>query len=425
MNVKMITTVLLILLFLSESYIKCEILLNSENSKSDENPIVSLPNGLIRGQKREYFIAFEGIPYAEPPIDDNRFEPPIPYERSWVGIRNTTSPGNECMQWNPFKSGEDKIQGFEDCLYLNVYTNNLNGSNPVVFWIHSGAFMYGYGDLYEPKALLERSIVVVNFNYRVGSLGFLSMQDHELPGNMGLKDQNIALKWVQRNIDKFGGDSNKITIAGFSAGGASVHLHYMSPLSRGLFQNGISHSGVALNPWVFPAKPVQRAQKVANKLGCYDESTQIIKSCLKTKPADEIVRSARLFQKFLSNPFTIFGPVVEPESPTAFITRSPEEYLESGDIEKLPWLVTFVKDEGIYTAGEFMGKSEYVPEINDRWLEVAPHILDYNDTVPTEKLGETSAAIRTFYFDDLEINNETFPRIIKVFLGFILKINLI
>lgn len=90
---------------------------------------------------------------------------------------------------------------------------------------------------------------MVTINYRLGVLGFLSSEDEIIPGNFGLKDQVEALKWVQNNIKAFRGDPTKVTISGFSAGGASVHLHYMSQSSEGLFTNGISHSGVAVNPW--------------------------------------------------------------------------------------------------------------------------------------------------------------------------------
>uniref|UniRef100_T1HUH8 Carboxylic ester hydrolase n=1 Tax=Rhodnius prolixus TaxID=13249 RepID=T1HUH8_RHOPR len=130
------------------------------------------------------------------------------------------------------------VVGSEDCLYLSVYTHSLKPEtlNPVLVYIHGGVFEFGGGEFEgRPGNFMDHDVVVVTMNYRLGPLGFLSMEDEILPGNLGLKDQTMALRWVQRNIKNFGGDPKKVTIMGESAGGASIYLHMISPMSKGLF----------------------------------------------------------------------------------------------------------------------------------------------------------------------------------------------
>ncbi|KAJ4446942.1 hypothetical protein ANN_13644 [Periplaneta americana] len=167
--------------------------------------------------------------------------PPQPPE-SWTGVLKATKEGPDCIQ-KPFPElpSLPEIVGDEDCLYLNVYTPRLPADGeatellPVMFWIHSGGWVSGSGssDLYGPQYLLDKEIVLVTINYRLGPLGFLSTGDEVCPGNNGLKDQLAALRWVRDNIAAFGGNPNSVTIFGESAGGASVHHHVLSESSRG------------------------------------------------------------------------------------------------------------------------------------------------------------------------------------------------
>ena len=180
-----------------------------------------------------------------------------------------TKYGPSCLQYVrlPLIPNEF-VEGSEDCLYLNVYRpgkNVLDNLNifllPVIIWIHGGYFMYGGAKLYGSQYLMDKDVVLVTINYRVGPLGmikshnnhfmkvnwiylmnflgFLSTEDEVVPGNNGLKDQNMAIRWVSENIEWFGGNPEKITLVGLSAGGASVHYHYLSPMSVDLFQGKI------------------------------------------------------------------------------------------------------------------------------------------------------------------------------------------
>ncbi|KAL1116581.1 hypothetical protein AAG570_005053 [Ranatra chinensis] len=177
------------------------------------------------------------IPYAKPPVEELRFQSPQ-RPLKWDGVLDASGDKSPmCMQIPIFiPSLRNLTLGQEDCLYLNVFTRKIDSSAkfPVMVYIHGGAFRFGSpGPKGRARYLMDREMVLVTLTYRLGPLGFLSTEDEVIPGNFGLKDQAMALGWVKRNIEHFGGDPDSITIFGESAGGASVHYMMMSPLSKG------------------------------------------------------------------------------------------------------------------------------------------------------------------------------------------------
>lgn len=222
--------------------------------------------------------------------------------------------GERCVEYDleVFDSDEPAaaVQGSEDCLKLNVYRptkKHTNGSLPVLFWIHDGAFQYGHALPEAPYFLIDHDVIFVTFDYRLGTLGFLSTEDDVVSGNMGLKDQVLALKWVNDHIEYFGGDPNSITLVGLSAGGASVHYHYLSPMSRGLFHAGISMSGTALMPWTQAENSRVKAFKLGEIFGCPTNASSELVQCLKTKPAHSIVQAQKHFMvKSIIHLFRLF-----------------------------------------------------------------------------------------------------------------------
>ncbi|XP_053666854.1 esterase-5B-like [Anopheles marshallii] len=368
-------------------------------------PVVKIENGPIIGENRGEYYAFEGIPYAKPPIGDRRFSAPILNDETWSEPLNASSLGSFCMQWSHTIPGKDKLFGEEDCLYLNVYTTSLDETTGLstLFYIHGGAFMFGGGGFFSPKHVLTKSMIMVTFNYRVGPLGFLSTEDDVIPGNFGLKDQVTALHWVKRNIHHFGGDPNRVTLAGFSAGGASVHLHYLSPMSRGLFQNGIAHSGTALNPWVMAEDSASKAQLIAKGVGCsVDQTSQSILSCLRDRPAEDIVRQVPFLLDYLYNPFSPLGVVIEKQSKLnrrPFLVEHPAVLSRKGKLTKVPLILSVTQAEGLYPGAEFISQPEYLQDIDSRWYDLLPSILDYKTAVPdVKKRDELSKAISERYF---------------------------
>lgn len=189
------------------------------------------------------------------------------------------------------------ILGEEDCLYINVYTPQVNqkAQFDVIVFIHGGCFQFRTSYTNRPHYLLENNIVFVTLNYRLGPLGFLSTEDDVVPGNNGLKDQNAALKWIRDNIQYFGGNPNSVTITGHSAGGASVSYHYLSPMSAGLFHRGIAKSGIALMPWAQTEGSLEKAKKLATSLGCNSESNKDMIECMRYRPGNQIVEKVKLF----------------------------------------------------------------------------------------------------------------------------------
>jgi para-nitrobenzyl esterase len=199
--------------------------------------VVKTEAGLVAGSGSDIHV-WKGIPYAQPPTGDLRWKAPQP-PVAWPGIRHALEFGPMCPQGNPAQLKPDMS---EDCLSLNVWSGAQPGERrPVFVWIHGGGFGGGSGRI-NGEPLARVGIIVVSINYRLGMLGFLAHPDltrespHHASGNYGLMDQIAALRWVQNNIAAFGGDPDRVTIGGGSAGGTSIGYLIASPLAKGLFQ---------------------------------------------------------------------------------------------------------------------------------------------------------------------------------------------
>ena len=223
-------------------------------SRTDGEPVdASTDHGALRGVWHEGIARFAGIPFAAPPVGPLRFRPPQPVE-PWDDVRAADTFGPIAPQ-NPSIMdalfGGDSEQWDEDCLYLNVWTPSLEGSLPVMVWIHGGGFEMGSGSspLYDGTSFARDGVVLVTLNYRLGAFGFLELGDldPELAGsgNCGLLDQVAALEWVRDNIAGFGGDPEQVTIFGESAGAMSVASLMSMPSASGLFHRAIAQSGAA------------------------------------------------------------------------------------------------------------------------------------------------------------------------------------
>jgi para-nitrobenzyl esterase len=217
-------------------------------------PAVRIGQGALRGEVvSESVRVFKGIPYARPPVGPNRWRPPAP-AAGWRGVRDATAFGPACVQ--PALAADSIYADppprmSEDCLSLNVWTPKAARKAPVMVWIHGGSQTFGWSGspLYNGAALAARGVVVVTVNYRLGVLGYLATRElsaespHGASGNYGLLDQIEALRWVRDNIAAFGGDPDKVTVFGESAGAMSIVQMLASPLAHGLFQKAIAESG--------------------------------------------------------------------------------------------------------------------------------------------------------------------------------------
>ena len=268
---------------------------------SKVGPLVVTSLGLVRGLEGEtgkgtHYAKFTKVPYAEPPIGELRLRDPRS-KRSWRGELDATQATPPCLQVE-YLQESDSRRSQEDCLYLNIFTpNSVEGDTirrnlkPVMLWIHGGGFTEGDAStLIDPEYLLDEDVVFVSIQYRLGLLGFFAVENStDLRGNLGLKDQQEAMRWVQRNIAFFGGDPSKVTIFGVSAGAVSVHSHILSPTSKGLFRAGILQSGTSL---FFYEKIVHQAtekkgSKTLEKLGC--AGTEVKLQCLQNLDSEVFI----------------------------------------------------------------------------------------------------------------------------------------
>ncbi|CAH2057989.1 unnamed protein product, partial [Iphiclides podalirius] len=373
----------------------------------DGQPVVVTPSGIIRGSMMESrrgrpFEAYRGIRYAEPPVGPLRFQPPKLIEKYAEEV-DASQEGPACPLPAPPGYYLD-----EDCLRINVYTPNHKSKEPmpVIFYIHAGGFyaFSGRSDVAGPHYLLDRDIVLVTINYRLGSLGFLSTGDALAPGNNGFKDQVAALKWVQRNIAAFGGDPNLVTISGCSAGSISVMLHMISPMSKGLFHRGISMSASPTLPTPTPTDMLRLARRQAELVGCPTATSRAIVDCLRTTPWKQLGDSLNGFYEFGFDPVGIWLPVIEKDfGQERFLHVEPADAIREGRMHAVPLLVSQTEDEFFWKAFTVLNNQTLLEQMNSEWERVAPISLQ----IPREGSAPIVERLRSFYFGDKPLRNDS------------------
>ncbi len=343
----------------------------------NERPLTEIEGGKISGvyEEKGNIAVFKGIPYARPPIGDLRWRPPEPVE-PWNGVREAKKHGPMAWQaasmikeffnalidgqgWGIFRSSFIKFlfnimptpKQDEDCLYLNIRTPDLTKTAklPVMVWIHGGDHQDGAGHdpYYIGNALPNRGVVLVTINYRLGLMGYFAHPELSLEsgrgfsGNYGTLDQIAALKWVKNNISAFGGDPDKVTIFGESAGGESVAHMMTSPLARGLFEKAIIESGANSGQMCFLKKSFVK-HAAAEKKG-----EEFAKKFVGTsqRPIEDLRRiPAQKLYQLIRQLKTVgyFYPVID----GFVLEKSPFEAFYNGDQEKVPLLLGVNSDEG-------------------------------------------------------------------------------
>jgi para-nitrobenzyl esterase len=309
----------------------------------DTPPRATTADGVVEGttDATTGVRAFRGIPFAAPPVGDLRWKPPQPSKR-WSGVRQAAQFGPRCMQHNVFGDMNMRSNGMsEDCLYLNVWAPVDAGKKklPVLLYFYGGGFVAGDGSepRYDGESMARKGIVVVTCNYRLGVFGFLAHPElsAESPvhasGNYGLLDQNAALRWVHENAAAFGGDPSKITIAGESAGSASVSGHMVSPLSRDLIAGAIGESGALLS--TLGAAPHAQAEQSGADFAKAVGATSL--AGLRAMTTDQLMEATKAGQlgRF---PLTVDG---------LFLTESPAATFAAGKQAHVPLLVGWNSEE--------------------------------------------------------------------------------
>ena len=303
-------------------------------------PVAVTGTGRVRGTTAGTADEFLGIPYAAPPAGALRWAPPQPAAH-WSGIRAAASFAPHCPQTvSPF----GRPSTSEDCLYLNVFRPAHRAANrPVMVWIHGGALVTGESDGYDPAGLVRHGVVVVTINYRLGARGFLAdgaraARPGGPAGNYGLMDQQAALRWVHRNIARFGGNPRNVTIFGESAGGLSVLSQVVSPGGRGLFQRAIVESGAYALKEQSLAQAEQAGAAFAARAGCAGPAGAETAACLRALPVATILASQN-------------ATGYQPDVDGTVLTRPIGAALASGHFNRVPLINGSNHDEWRFFVG--------------------------------------------------------------------------
>lgn len=342
----------------------------------EARPILETRNGKLQGVERNGMVMFKNIPYAAPPVGELRWRPPQPVQ-NWTGVRDASRFGPASMQ--PFVDGltNELVPGSEDCLHLNVYAPKGAKNLPVMVWIHGGGLLTGSGTepYYEPVGLVAEGVVVVNFDYRLGRLGFFAPKElveearrnGEPFGNYGIMDQIQALKWVRDNIATFGGDPDNVTIFGQSAGGRSVTWLMTSPASAGLFHKAIAQSPQQLPMRFLTEDRFGKPSVEANDQKFIEAMGNKTLAELRALPADEVNLTAADFITGGFDSAMIDGEIILDDAIPLFA---------QGKQHKVPFMVgTLAWDASFFALG-------------------APTVADY-----VKKMQEDPARIAELYKD--------------------------
>lgn len=376
---------------------------------------VKIENGIVEGitNTQKGLKIFLGIPYAEPPMGELRWKAPQP-KTDWKGILETKKFGPRPVQTNVwgdmiYRSGKMS----EDCLYLNVWSPNEKGDEllPVLVYFYGGGFVAGDGSepRYDGAAMASKGIVTLTVNYRLNIFGFFAHPElsaeapYKASGNYGLLDQHLALQWVKDNIEAFGGDPEKVTIAGESAGSISVSSHMASPLSKNLIAGAIGESGAAIHPTLSPvplAEAEQTGKEFAENTG-YNSLAQLRE--LTTEEIFKIYNDSKRFG---------FPTVVD----GYFYTESLPDIFNTGEQAQIPLLLGWNSAEmtgmafmyGMpYTKENFVNKvKENYPDDFDEVLTLYKH--SNNDEVErsaTQLASDRFIVYSTWKWFDLHRKN--------------------
>jgi para-nitrobenzyl esterase len=371
-------------------------------------PQVKIDSGTLQGAwvaDAPHIAKFLGIPYAAQPVGNLRWKAPQP-PPNWPGIREATKYGPACPQtpspWLPEMLGIQKMETNEACLYLNVWTPNLQGAAklPVMVWVHGGGNVEGSAEWPPLGATLAREgVVVVSLNYRLGVFGFLAYpalaaeSPHHVSGNYGHLDQVEALRWVKRNISRFGGDPSNVTVFGASSGALDICNLMASPIAAGLFQRAIMQSGVCVDS----VYPVTRQAEMNGELLAKDFGIQTgpgSLAALRSLPAEKLLLTAAKDDRIDLEP--VVDGWLFPEQPATLFAN--------GKQAKIPVIVGSNNDEVSIFASSLVGGKSNRPktvEAYRQWLrrEFGPVADKVFAQYPAKSDQDVPAVFRTMDTD--------------------------
>jgi para-nitrobenzyl esterase len=361
---------------------------------------LKISNGMLEGtfNQATNIRSFKGIPYALPPVGNLRWKEPQP-PANWDGVRKADHFSHMPMQKRVFSDMIFRADTMsEDCLYLNIWTpaKSANEKLPVLVYFYGGGFVGGDGSesRYDGESMAQKGIVTITINYRLGIFGFFSHPDltaesaHHASGNYGLLDQNAALKWVQANIEAFGGDPKRVTIAGESAGSISVCAQVVSPLSKDLIAGAIGESGAMIKP-TLPAIPLAEGEK--NGISFAEKNGTKTLAELRAIPAAQMLDAAS-------------KPGVWKLAATVdgyFLPKSPEEILAAGEQAHVPLMVGWNSAEIPYqafTGGDMPTPENYAKKVKQQFPDNADEVLKLYPGTTQEEVIKSATALASDRF---------------------------
>ncbi|XP_038216159.1 juvenile hormone esterase-like [Zerene cesonia] len=355
--------------------------------------IVNTTQGPVKGYKldTENVFSFLSIPYATVPTGLDRFKAPLP-PPTWTELFEANEKDIACPQSGHKLDTGDEYR--EQCLVASVFTPNTTAQNlPVLVYVHGGGFFIGYGNEFTPKHLVQSGkIIAVTFNYRLGPQGFLCLGTEAVPGNAGMKDQVALLRWVQKNIANFGGNPKDVTIAGYSAGGASVDLLMLSKMAQTLFSKVIPESGANILDVGVQINPIEYARLYASNLKFENvDDMKALEQFYLTVPFDVLTSIDVL--NGVDN-VNILSPCIERDigQEERFLEDSPVNIITSGHYNKYPILYGFSEMEGLFRIGNF----EKIKNLmNNNFANFLPNDLHFINGKKKEEVGKI---VKKFYF---------------------------
>ncbi|KAH8250293.1 hypothetical protein KR026_010218, partial [Drosophila bipectinata] len=321
---------------------------------SEASTVVQTTHGKVRGTllKSPYcepFYAFDGVPYAEPPIGSLRFKEPHEM-KPWSGILDCTQQPNVCLQAD---KNLEKVKGSEDCLYLNISVKSLRSEKPlpIMVYLHGGVFKRGDSlrQTLGPDYFMREDVIYIAVGYRLGAFGFLSFSDPSLgiPGNAGLKDVVHALRWIKANAINFNGDPERVTLFGQSAGSAITQYLMASPQAKGLFQKAILMAGFCMELYRQPNLEF----RLAKILGYEGENIdkQVFEFLLKADPKKLAKADIFTLEEKKNGEIMHFVPCLEPyATPGAVLLAEPMELLRTSWSHRIPIVLGVSSEDGLY-----------------------------------------------------------------------------
>ncbi|MDB5139258.1 MAG: carboxylesterase [Mucilaginibacter sp.] len=367
---------------------------------AQNNPTVKISNGTLQGtfDPSTGIKSFKGIPYAQAPVGELRWKEPQPVT-NWTGVRLADHFSHTPMQKRIFSDMIFRADTMsEDCLYLNVWApaKVSNEKLPVLVYFYGGGFVAGDGSeaRYDGESLARKGIVTITINYRLGIFGFFAHPEltkespHHASGNYGLMDQNAALRWVQANIEAFGGDPKRVTIAGESAGSIAVCAQMASPLSKDLIAGAIGESGAMIKP-TLPAISLADGEKIGTDFAQKTDSKSL--ADLRAIPAAQLLDAA-------SKPgayhlaATIDG---------YFLSKPIVEIFESGEQAHVPLLVGWNSTETSYQSlmgNELPEPLNYVKRVKQQFGDNADEIIKLYPGTTEEEVIKSATALASDRF---------------------------